>query len=290
MMRVLVATDGSDDAKAAVAWLSRLPLPESVRVGIVTAFELPPSPLDIPTVRAYYRAVREEASRVAGDARAVLAPRWADTETRVFEGDAREVIVDEAAKWEPDLVVVGARGLGTVTGALLGSVSSAVVHHVHCPVLVVKGRPTAFRRVVVGVDGSEHALAAARFLASLPLPAGLRVRLLAVAQRPVAPFGPAAILGTTVAAIDGIVEEHRRRLEGVLARVKGEFRDGVEVECSVVDGRPADEIVHAAAEPAVDLVAVGARGLGRIERLVLGSVSEHVLHRVDCSVLVVKSR
>lgn len=53
-------------------------------------------------------------------------------------------------------------------------------------------------------------------------------------------------------------------------------------------GRPADEILAATSEKDVDLVVVGARGLGLVKRLLLGSVSERVLHEAECSVLVVK--
>ena len=62
------------------------------------------------------------------------------------------------------------------------------------------------------------------------------------------------------------------------------------VEQSAVLGHPAEEIINAAREPGVDLVVVGARGLGPVKRLVLGSVSERVLHQAPSSVLVVKGR
>jgi nucleotide-binding universal stress UspA family protein len=259
-------------------------------VRVVTAFQLPPSALDIPPVQDYYRALHDEADAIAGDARSTLAARWPAVETLVREGDAREIIADVAGTWQADLVVVGARGLGGVTGALLGSVSTAVVRDVHCPVLVVKGRPTELRRAVVALDGSEGALAGARFLAGLPLPRSLRVRLLAVVDRPPVSFAPEVILGTTLAAINASVETHRERMSAMVARVARDFGDAADVEQSVVVGRPGDEIVAASAESGVDLVVVGARGLGRLERLVLGSVSERVLHRAPCSVLVVKSK
>ena len=74
-----------------------------------------------------------------------------------------------------------------------------------------------------------------------------------------------------------------------LPRIGGEFSDRPRgVESCVVVGHPAEEIVRAAAEPGTDLVVVGARGLGRFRRLLLGSVSERVLHHAACPVLVVK--
>jgi len=58
----------------------------------------------------------------------------------------------------------------------------------------------------------------------------------------------------------------------------------------VVVGHPPTEIVEAASKPDVDLVVVGARGLGPLGRLVLGSVSDRVVHHAPCPVLVVKGK
>lgn len=68
-MRVLLATDGSDDAKAAATWLAGFPLPASARLLVVTVVSLPPSPIDIPTVRELYQTLLDEGRRVAEDAR-----------------------------------------------------------------------------------------------------------------------------------------------------------------------------------------------------------------------------
>jgi nucleotide-binding universal stress UspA family protein len=62
------------------------------------------------------------------------------------------------------------------------------------------------------------------------------------------------------------------------------------VEGSAILGHPAQEIIALASGSGVSLVVVGARGHGAVKRLVLGSVSERVLHHAPCSVLVVKGR
>jgi nucleotide-binding universal stress UspA family protein len=286
-MRVLVATDGSPDAAAAIEWLARLPLPASARLRVVTMLALPSWPGDVPTAPEYYEGLFADAERIAAAGRQALVRRWPLAEAEVLRGEVREGIIEAARAFEADLLVVGARGLGALTGALLGSVSAAVVRHAACPVLVVKGGPRELRRVVVAVDGSPDSMAAARFLSALPLDRGLSVRLLAVAEPPAS---PAAILAAPASTVSGALLEGRRTvLEGVLARVAADLEPRVgRVECSVVTGSPAAEIIRATGEPGVDLTVVGARGLGFLGRFILGSVSERVLEHAACPVLVVR--
>jgi nucleotide-binding universal stress UspA family protein len=289
-MRVLVATDGSPDAAAAIEWLGRFPLPDSARVRVVTVVTLPSWPAEAPTAPEYYDGLFADAERIAEAGRGVLARRWPRAEAEVLRGETSEGILAAARTSAADLLVVGARGLGALTGALLGSVSAAVVRHAPCPVLVVKGRPRELGRVVVAVDGSPDSMAAARFLAALPLHRPLAVRLLAVAEPSPVLMAPTTFLASPPSTVASrLLEERHTALEGVLARVAVDFEARVGgVECSVVVGHPAAEILRAASEPEVDLVVVGARGLGFLGRFILGSVSERVLEQAACSVLVVR--
>ena len=287
-MRVLLATDGSEDARAATAWLAQFPLPAGSELRVVSAVSIPISALDVPPVQEFQKSMMDEAQRVAEAARAALAPRFQAAEAHVGEGDARDVILRAAEVWRADLIALGARGLGAVAGALLGSVSIGVARHAGCSVLVVKGGTARLRGALVAIDGSPHSEAAATFLARLPLDPGLLVRLLAVAERPHYPATTPALAARLVhQAIEEIVKERRVALEQALAKAAARFT-GVKADRQVAVGRPVDEIVDAASRPDVDLVVVGARGLGTLERLLLGSVSEGVLRHVARPVLIVK--
>jgi nucleotide-binding universal stress UspA family protein len=289
-MRVLLATDGSEDARGATAWLGHVPLPPGSTLRVVSAVSAPPSLLDVPIVRDVQQSMRTEARRVADSARTALTKRFATADVHVAEGDARHVILAAAEEWHADLVVLGARGLGAVAGLLLGSVSLAIARHAHCSVMVVKGAPAPLRGVLLALDASPGAAAAAAFLARLPLEQGCTVRLLGVVERPHYPATtPALAAGMVRQAIEQTIKERRAALEQALDKAAGVFSAVKRVERQIVVGHPVDEIVGAAARPGVDLVVVGARGLGAVQRMLLGSVSEDVLRHVDRPVLVVKS-
>ena len=286
IMRVLLATDGSDDARAAAAWLSQFPLPSGSELRVVSAVT---STLVVRPVQAFLISVRGEAELAAEAARAALAPRFQTVDTQVVEGDARNVILRAAEAWQADLIVLGARGLGAVAAALLGSVSIGVARHAHCSVMVVKAGTPCLRSALVAIDGSSHSEAAVAFLAQLPLDAALVVRVVGVVERPRYPATtPAVVAGLVSEAIEKLTEERRAALDTALANAAARLTRVKTLERQILVGRVVDEIVEAAGRPDVDLVVVGARGVGALERIMLGSVSEGVLRHANRPVLIVK--
>lgn len=287
-MRVMLATDGSAHAIAATEWLKSSPLPASAELMVTAVAERPTVMPEIGGAETE-RAATDRARRAAEDARERLHGRWPAATARVMPGDPREEIPALAEQWRADLVVIGARGLGAVKRLVLGSVSTAVIHAVHCAVLVVKGGHAGpIETILLAVDGSPDSLAAARFVGGLDaLP---RVRLLAVIEPPYVPrSAPGMIAPTLRAAASELVAERRAEQELMLSGVANGLRSTARlVATAVVVGRPGEEIVKAANEPDVGLAVVGARGFGAIKRALLGSISEHVLHEAECPVLIVK--
>jgi nucleotide-binding universal stress UspA family protein len=120
----------------------------------------------------------------------------------------------------------------------------------------------------------------------------LSIRLIGVAEPPrLAVAAPEVVAVPLLPVLEELAQARRSRLESVLAGLESELRPKVgHIERSAILGHPAEEIVAAVTAPGVGLVVVGARGHGAVKRLVLGSVSERVLHHAPCSVLVVKGR
>src|SRR5262249_26300664 len=148
-----------------------------------------------------------------------LAERGFVIETDIAVGDPRAEIVRQAEEWKAELVVVGARGLGTVKRLLLGSISDGVARHAPCPVLIVKGRRRRLGSVLVAVDGSENSFRAVRFLASLALPRQTRIRLLGVVEPLRYPTtAPRVVRGKLGEILRELEDERRSELDRALQR------------------------------------------------------------------------
>jgi len=287
-MKVLLATDGSDDAKTAVAWMPCLPLAPDREVMVITVVE-PQLVVGVPDMIVEVRsALFAEARRLADDTAAELLSGRSAT-GRVVEGDARDEIVATAAAWGADLVVLGARGLGAVKEFLLGSVSLEVARHAASAVLVCKGTPREVRTVTVAMDGSEDARRALTWLVNLPQASRLHVRLVGVVEPQRYPSTAPGILRTSlrtaVAAMNA--QRHTEAVTELNEAVALAGRRVKTIETVVLSGGAAEKIVQDAVEHGSDLVVVGARGRGAVKRLLLGSVSESVLRHASCPVLVV---
>ena len=287
-MRVLLATDGSADAKNAVEWMPHLPLPADASYRVVSALSSSAHMPDFDD--AAWETVRTAARDLIDETRRRLG--GPPVETALLEGDPRDAIVKDAGEWGADLIVLGARGLGAVKEFLLGSVSLGVARHAPCPVLVCKGSPRQVRTITIAHDGSSGANAAVEFVKRLRLPHHAHLRLIGVAEAVRYPRSGLGIVGRTIEEATAAVEgERKRALEARLKPAVSELWPRVSTVDSVVNvGTPAPEILRYADVSDTDLLVVGARGLGTMSRLLLGSVSETVMRHAPCPVLIVRER
>lgn len=139
--QVVVATDGSAGASVAVeqgVWLAKM------LGATVTFVAVARAPLPVLGDPYYQRALTHDLAKARtaiADAVLVAEERHVPCDTEIVEGSPAQKILDVARAHGADLIVVGSRGRGGVTGALLGSVSSELVHRADRPVLVA--RPSA---------------------------------------------------------------------------------------------------------------------------------------------------
>lgn len=142
-MKILLATDGSAFSRRALAQTVSLAaaLGAEVRVVLVSQvvfvsrsgsmFPVPDSTMELPS--------NEEATSILGEAVSALEEHGIPTESRHLVGHAvAETVLAEAESWKADMIVTGSHGRSGVVRFLMGSVSSELVQHAPCTVVVVK--------------------------------------------------------------------------------------------------------------------------------------------------------
>jgi nucleotide-binding universal stress UspA family protein len=136
---ILLGVDGSEHALRAAQTagdLARAMKSKTLRV--VVAFEFIPPYLGEPNLQTVIAARMNDAENILQNALKALGEIPGEVHTEVLEGSPAEAILDVASTRQNDLIVMGSRGLGQLSGLLLGSQSQKVVQHAKCPVLIVK--------------------------------------------------------------------------------------------------------------------------------------------------------
>jgi nucleotide-binding universal stress UspA family protein len=140
MRSIVVGTDGSPGAKAAVRRAAEVAKGSEARLHLVTAFPDVPSYRETITSSAKADPVelRQAAENVLSRASRELEAEGMEVASHARGGDPAQVIIEVAQEQEADLIVVGARGLTGLQRFLLGSVSSKLSHHSPTSVMVVR--------------------------------------------------------------------------------------------------------------------------------------------------------
>jgi nucleotide-binding universal stress UspA family protein len=287
-MNVLVATDGSKYGRWGLNWVAKLPFVEPVKV---TALHV----LDLSALRAPFlwqpvmagseRYIQEEVQRMEARSAKTLKEATQQLAVLKLKGTVRKeqgaiapVILKRAPKRD-GLLVVGSKGLDALDRFMLGSVSTNLIHHATCPVLVVKNEAAPLRRITLATDGSDASAQALEFVLTKFQP-----------DRSTGKGGRASIHVSVIHVMPFLkypeLKEAGHKLieQSVQKLIKAGFT--AEAVCQL--GKPAEVIMKVASKHHADLIVMGAKGLGAIARFLLGSVSTRVVQHANCSVLVVR--
>ncbi len=297
-MKILLATDGSEQSEKAASLVTRFELTPDDEVIVFHAISWIPFHEDR---ESFYKNLsflrREVAGKIIDSTVNILKPVSARIRTATREGFADKAILEEATESDVDLIVMGARGLKGVSSFLLGSITRSAAIQSAKPLLVVKNmrieeggekQKKPLLNVLMATDGSDSSYAAARFLASMPLPARTPVRLLNVSWSAVSDIPDRYII-----EVDDLVKQEIERAReneyaasgGLVRRARAELEKKFsDISETIRLGDPAEEIIAEARAWEADMVVVGCRGLRGI-RGMIGSVSRKVLGHADYSVL-----
>jgi nucleotide-binding universal stress UspA family protein len=284
---ILVAVDGSPESDAAVRWAAQEAELRDMRVTLAHVV--------VPVVTSWpVRSLQAEFNEWQEDnARQILEQGQKMLQTALGESKSPEVrteiLHDYAvpalvhATKTAEMIVVGSRGLGAFGRAVLGSVSSGVVHHARCPVVIVHldeaQSADHTSPVLLGIDGSPASEKATAFA----FEEASRRRVELVALHAWSDVGVFPVLGMDWHQYE---DEGHEILAERLAGWQEQYPD-VTVRRRIVCDRPARWLVEESQQ--AQLVVVGSRGRGGFPGLLLGSVSSTVAQSAKAPVVVVRS-
>lgn len=288
---IVVATDFSSNARAALAWAEQLAAHHGARLVLVHAFrpEAPAAPEFVAWPQRCDEEIRASLlSELEDEAR---HPRKIGiaTELELDFGAAFEVVIAAAERRRADLIVAGTRGRTGWKRLALGSTAARLIRKARCPVLTINptdtGSPRAVRTVLVPTDFSEDAaLATDTAIRLLAAPgADRRVIVLHAYHVPIeATYLPGPVLMDAISAADA---KARRETEAVAVKLR---TSGVVVDTVTCEGDPPAKIVEQARYTKADVIAMGTHGRSGLDRLFLGSTAERVVVSAGCPVLTMR--
>ncbi len=281
-VRIVVAIDGSKSSEATLRSLATQFSPPDTKVRILNVVR----PLTIsvpPEMEAGYApeldAQRNDARALVERAASTVGAAGFEVVTEVREGDVREMIIESAKDWNAELIVVGSHGHKGLPRLLLGSTAEGVARHAPCSVEIVRA-PAAFPRILLVVDDSKFSDAAAQAVIRQERREHAEVAILHVVDLP---------LPIPTSYAEGFRQEslhHGRELVERVAKQVGEA--GFKAEGVLEEGDPRSTIVDYAKKWGANLIVAGSHGRKGLDRFLMGSVAEFIMHHAPCSVQIVR--
>ena len=291
--RILLATDGSKEAELATKTALKLAQQTGSELHVIHVLALPLDTQDPSSFEPDVRRQLEKRTR----ARLEEMVRRIEISGGTVEGSHLRVgrpdaqIITQAEEMGAGLIVMGSRGFGSMRRALTGSVSDSVVRHAHCPVMVVLGEPTEFpTKILLATDGSEEAELASSTAADLAKSTNSELHVVYV--EPVSYVYEMTEWETYRADLPDKLEQASEELAESRLETQVQKMEEAGAQISGTHARvgfPDVEIVGLAGKVGAGLIVMGSRGRGPLKRALMGSVSDSVVRRSHCPVLVVRT-
>ncbi|MDO4909049.1 MAG: universal stress protein [Corynebacterium sp.] len=278
MQLVVVAVDGSAASLAAAKWAAIEASKRGATLRVASSYEAPRYLYagSLVPPENFFEDLHEEAEKVAKEA-AESVKDIVTAEVTVTEGNPIDMLLEMSK--EATMIVMGTRGRGEFKGAMLGSVSAAVVSHATCPVVVIRD-DVPFNEdgpIVVGVDGSEISDRA------------VDVAFEEAEERNV----PVLAVHTWADVQFPVSEEHWRDIEEeernlLMSRIENHVKDYPQVKVETLISRERPTVALSQAAKDAQLLIVGSHGRGGFRGMLLGSTSRALLQDTPCPMMVVR--
>ncbi|BAC19601.1 conserved hypothetical protein [Corynebacterium efficiens YS-314] len=288
---VVVAVDGSEASKQAVRWAANTANKRGIPLRLASSYTMPQFLYAEGMVppQELFDDLQAEALEKIDEARAIaheVAPDIKIGHT-IAEGSPIDMLLEMSKS--VTMIVMGSRGLGGLSGMVMGSVSGAVVSHAHCPVVVVRedssvNEDNKYGPVVVGVDGSEVSQRATEVAFAEASARGAEL----IAVHTWMDMQVQASLAGLAAAQQQWDEVEREQTELLTERIQplaDQYPD-VPVKKVITRDRPVRALAEAS--EGAQLLVVGSHGRGGFKGMLLGSTSRALLQSAPCPMMVVR--
>ena len=228
----------------------------------------------------------ESGKKICSEAKEMVRKEFGiDIESIVSEGEPPEVIARTAQEMNADLIAMGTHGRRGIKRFIMGSVTSGVIGHAPCDVLVVKKPCTRctgeFKSILLPFDGSVFSKKALSHAYALAKDEGSEVTALYVIPRYEEMIG--------FMKTDSIRKSLHKEAERIIELAKQSVSsNGVTLATAIEEGNAADKIVETANRMKHDLIVMGSYGWRGVNKAILGSTTERVIMNASCPIMVVK--
>ena len=285
-MKILLATDGSENATGAAKLLARLPQKEPLELTVIYVSYIPEFHGSRDVVEWMERSLAAESERadsVFQHIQNMFAGADAKLECVFLNGQVGKTIIEQAKSREIELIVLGAIGHSTLDRLLLGSTSDFVATHAHCSVLIVRPMELSRHgpRICWAFDDSAAARRAVQQLAKFQWGRQTQIDVVQIVPRP-------GLYAEIPIVVD--IEEIKQQLLPKVQAAANELR-GISdhVTPHAIDALSAGSgLVEFVQQHGIDLILMGNTGRGLLGRFLLGSVSRYVLRHAECSVWITR--
>lgn len=287
---VVVAVDGSEASKVAVRWAANTANKRGIPLRLASSYTMPQFLYAEGMVppQELFDDLQAETMEKIDEARSIaheVAPELKIGHT-IAEGSPIDMLLDMSR--DVTMIVMGSRGLGGLSGMVMGSVSAAVVSHASCPVVVVRednpvNEDTKYGPIVVGVDGSDVSQQATEYAFAEADARGCEL----IAVHTWMDMQVQASLAGLSAAQQQWEEVEREQSELLSERLQPlvEQYPNIPVKKVITRDRPVRALVEQA--EGAQLLAVGSHGRGGFKGMLLGSTSRALLQSSPCPMMVV---
>lgn len=285
-MRILAGIDWSDEAFAAVEQIGLLYRPDEVVFvhGVDLGMLHSPLVAGAVSLQGYdecRQALTESGFKAGERCRSLLPAEISSVRTLCEVQHPATFILDSAATIKPDLIVMGTHDRSRMMEMFVGSVSHRIVLHATVPTLIVKGKARPVTRVLIAVEGREDAIRLQTWLTSHPFRNPVAVTILS-ALAPLHNISEQLMVG-----LGDWSEQSKRDAEQVVHDMaRGLAGPRFTVSTDVRPGDPVTTVCDVGKSH--DLIVVSSHGRKGLNRFMLGSVSDGIVHRASCSVLLVR--